>query len=364
MNVNVRDSSTWRFLAGGATDTGTDGSDSAEAVAVNGYNGVYYSAFLNSNWDDITQGATVTNGMTQQQWWQSYCQELHKRGCLFENQAYAWEYWGYPSNGLLLQAVVLNANGMGDSYISQYAKMVGVVQPDICQIYNEPYGLNSDGSPQGFTIAQYVTFCNRLMAAIAAVKSPMTFVVMGVPHWNPFTIIGQSFVVPAGCTLITSQHLYGDFDDFLGGSGCGDVSGIPFCVAYYNSGQPLSSSQRAAAQALLEQYYFVNGSIYNVAGIQAAGWQVFIEESGECLLCNNVSEFIADFYALCNKYNVGFNLLCSVIAGTDCGASTPIPLRKPGGIFNADWSLNAIGQAAAPYVSGEKYSLTIKTGVV
>jgi len=358
---NVRDSATWRFLAGGNNEISPEAN--VQLLQEAGANGVYsIPVFPDCSWESSLSVPVGYGGMSQASWSQAYSQDLHNAGMICELQMNFWAYYsgddGYSSSAAMDEAYWQNTNGLADQLISNVESIIQYCHPDIIQLYNEPMGTNPDGSTN--YMPQYIDLCNRMMQAYEqAAGYPLTFVVMGCPFWQLDTINKAGFSVPSGCTLIESLHYYYDWN----GLGYSDIWNngqdiYPQQNAYWNnpnwsaygdggsnSGNPLTQSQEASAKAGLDS--MMNNYL---ALTQSNGFgKFFCEESGGCLTNPNIGNWCSDFWGWCVSHSIGFDALDEVVPYTQ---TWPDYCRDPGAVFNADGSLNTIGQSFAQYTVG------------
>lgn len=376
MNVNVKTPSTWRFLAGFDKDYISPAQNAQEARNAN-CNGDYCITYVDSyankwlayvGWYEpnyVVNGKTLSElypagKLTQSEIADIFAYELRNRGMLHCLQAYFWE------NAPFLD-VMLNNAGAQDTFISNMSQTIAGLQPDIVQLMNEPIGEQEWGTTAYMN--EYITFCNRSMATYATIprplkSQPLTFTVNSVPFWDMKTIANQNFIVPSGCTLVFAFHYYFDWN----GMGYPDIQNAPLDLAYWNnkndwaddSGAPLTASERSTAKELMKT------TILNSTGMQQfAGKPVFWEESGGNLSNPNISAWIEDSYEWAVQMGWGFdslNIHLPAYQSTGVGRNKvidwnnptvqPVWTRRPGSIFNEDWSLNVIGQAFKKYSNG------------
>lgn len=316
--MSVNNPASWRFLTGG------DGNKAPEYVAQkvfeSGANGVYSPDIFIDTWYD---------GSPQKTFALPYCQELHRLGLLIELQQINWSWGGVQG----VEDILTNNNGRADETINNTKQIIQDTKADIVQLINEPDVSSAFKSAHPNYMDMYSSFYNRAMSQYNTVKSGLTFVVQGAYHLDMRTLNGFNLVVPSGCRLVNSVHVY--YWWFTGSTTpLNDPNGsLQFEKDYWSGNR---------AQGKIDLYNEILNGLYGVQDAINHGRTILFEESGTNIHNPLYQQFLADEWDFCVAHNIGIVCLCNASDNAS---------GLPGGIFNSDYTLNGMGQVFQNYVN-------------
>lgn len=245
-------------------------------------------------------------------WYQQAFVLCRQRGIKTILACFSNEGDGYTHPAKMAETI-LNVNGAGDRWATNFAQMVLDLQPDVVEIMNEP---DIGGNPN-LTFQAYRDFVVKCCTAFRAAKPDVSIHVQGCPYWNlnDWSNTGTWATKP----LI-------EFDD------------VTYEVhLYYDRGTSNSDWGKAyqagnltEARALLYKY------ILNTLGLQALidrELPIIWGETGADVNYPNWKAFLKDLYDFAEYYNQGVILHSLEAEGTGLY-----------GILTPDWAqLNEYG---------------------
>lgn len=225
---------------------------------------------------------------------------------------------GHPSNNedwANKASIILNENGLGDEWISEWTEIIKILQPQGIEIMNEPPDAGLSGNPN-LTFVAYRQFCIEAINAYRAVKPNLIIFVDGCPFWNPG--MWASDPLPFSNVYYTFHLHYGVLGLQEAPTGLED---------WWNA---YLTGDLAQAKIFLEDY-LLNGQ--GMKALLDKGLPIQFIESGTSLEQPNWDAWLRDMYVITAKYNAGFQQF-------SLGANPP----DINGILEADWeTLNPMG---------------------
>jgi hypothetical protein len=196
-----------------------------------------------------------------------------------------------PQKDQLQADIIMNANGAGDRWISDFGNIIQFVQPYGIDVMNEPGVLAGTSYAAYMTEAEffeaYRQFCIRCIDAWRLIKPDLVVIVHGQPFWDLHSIASNP--IPRS-NLLYSIHFYYAYGGYL------HEYSTDWEISY------LGGDLTAAKTQLYNWLLYTEG----VQNLLDAGLTPFFEELGSHINNPNALIFFQDVYDFAKIHNIGF----------------------------------------------------------
>jgi hypothetical protein len=221
-----------------------------------------------------------------------------------------WEF-SFSQGSQLQSDIITNVNGKGDSWRSDWSKIIQTLQPYAIDVMNEPIkGPNSNGYTP--TLEDYKFFVQQCIQSWRSVKSDLVIIVPNYSYFDPYTID----------IYIDQPNIVYSYHDYYAYNNQYPQVWQQWAREYWNGS--LTTAKSLFQQKILKDM----GALIN------ASREIVWEEGGTNYLNPHADAYLQDWYSLCKQYNIGIST----------AFLEPYP-RSVSGMLNSDCTtLNYMGQ--------------------